>query len=158
MLRKKFFEAMLLKFEAHAESLGMEGDELIYRHLANGGTITALAKDAGIERSTMSKLLTMHPPYTIARDEGRKDGAEALADDTRAILDNLVGKEGLTSADVSLAKERVQNLRWHAGVNNPNRFGKQDQKVTVNIGELHLEALRKPLRVINEVAKALPDE
>jgi hypothetical protein len=158
MLRKKFFEEMLKKFEAYAERLGDSPEMVIYKHLASGGTITALARDAGIERSTMSKLLTMHPPYTQARDEGRKDGADALADDTRSILEGLVDKEGLTSADVALARERVQNLKWHAGVNNPDRFGKQDQQVTVNIGELHLEALRKPMRVINEVAKALPDE
>lgn len=156
-MRKKFFELMLAKFEAYAESVGDPSELVIYRHLASGGTITGLAKLADIDRSTMGKLLAMHPPYTVARDEGRKDGADAHADDILQIVDELAGKEDLTSAEVSLAKERVQARKWSAAMQNPDRYGKQDQKVTVNIGELHLEALKKPMRVVEEVKKALPD-
>lgn len=156
-MRRKFFELMLEKFEAYAESLGEAAEMVIYRHLASGGSITGLAKLADIDRSTMGKLLAMHPPYTVARDEGRRDGADAHADDVIAIVDELVGKKNLTSAEVSLAKERVQARKWSAAMQNPDRYGKQDQKVTVNIGELHLEALKKPMRVIEEVKKALPD-
>lgn len=90
-----------------------------------------------------------HERMKRAMAEARKMSAEAHAETAGEILDALVEKDLLTSADVKLASERAGYRRWLAEVRDRETFGKSpDTQVTVvNAGGLHLDALRNRGRV-----------
>jgi hypothetical protein len=87
--------------------------------------------------------LNGNPDYRAALQEARKEQAEKMAEDSLELVDSLAHKEELTSQDVSLAKERVGVRKWLSAMNSPERFAQKQQNLTLNIGELHLSALKK---------------
>lgn len=120
------------------------GTDYVLDYVGDAGTVAALAVRLNCSRSFLSRVMNADEGYRAALREGRRIGADKLADDTLNIMDDLTEKEGLTSADVQLAKERVNTRKWLAAMNNPERFAEKKQPdVVVNIGELHLGALKK---------------
>jgi len=83
------------------------------------------------------------PVYRAALDEGRRSLADKRADDSLTMIDDLGAKEDLTSQDVQLAKERIGVRKWMSALNHPDRFAPKKEEVTINIGQLHLGALKK---------------
>ena len=59
------------------------------------------------------------------------------------IADALAIKPDLTSQDVAAAKQRIDTRKWFSAINHPDRFAPKDKAITINIGDLHLDALRK---------------
>lgn len=80
--------------------------------------------------------------------EAQRVGALATADRSETVFEPLVGADGragvgVTSTDVQLADRRSRIRQKLASQRDPERYGEQRAAGTVvNIGSLHLEALR----------------
>jgi hypothetical protein len=44
---------------------------------------------------------------------------------------------------VAAGREQIKVRQWLAGVYNPDKFAPKNNNVTINIGDMHLDALRK---------------
>lgn len=132
-MKKKLFEVLA--------DLG--GPEYVYAHIANGKSIAALAAQLGMDRAYVSRQINGKPEYRKLLDEARRESAEVMAEDTLEIADALAIKPDLTSQDVAAAKQRIDTRKWFSAINHPDRFAPKDKAITINIGDLHLDALRK---------------
>lgn len=126
------------------------GPDFVYAHIANGGSIAGLAEQLGMDRAYVSRQINGEPEYRKLLDEARRESAEVMAEDSLKIADALADKLDLTSQDVAAAKQRIDTRKWFAAINNPDRFAPKDKAITINIGDLHLDALRK-VRAMNAV-------
>jgi len=149
------FKHMVFK---HLTDLG--GPEYVLDYIGDGGTVKALSEKTNCSRSFLSRMLNNTPEYRAALDEGRRISADKMADDSLAMVDELSTKEDLTSQDVQLAKERISVRKWMSALNHPDRFAPKKEEVTINIGQLHLGALKKikaEMIDVTPVANAIED-
>jgi hypothetical protein len=119
------------------------GPEFVLDYIGDGGMIKDLCEKTECSRSFLSRMLNNTPEYRAALDEGRRILADKMADDSLTMIDDLGSKEDLTSQDVQLAKERIGVRKWMSALNHPDRFAPKKEEVTINIGQLHLGALKK---------------
>jgi len=121
----------------------MGGTDFLIEHIGGGGTMKALAGLVGYSASFTSRIINGTPEYRAALHEARHIQADLMAEDSMGILDGLADKAELTSQEVQLAKERVNVRKWLTALNNPDRFAAKTDSVVINVGELHLGALKK---------------
>lgn len=133
-----------LKKRLLAEIADRGGPEYVREYIASGGTILDLANELGCSRTYLSRHLNAHEDYRPMIDEARREQADALAEEALQIADNLADGT-VTREDIAVAKERIDVRKWLATVNNPDRYqqNKNGPTVTININQLHLDALKK---------------
>lgn len=121
------------------------GPEWLQDYIATGGTILSLAEELGCSRSYLSRHLNAEDEYRAVILEGRREHAETLAEEALSIADQMATVSGITREQVAVAKERIDVRKWLASVNSPDRFRQNNggPTVTININQLHLEALKK---------------
>ena len=134
-------EAMA-KIAAREANEEISGSDFIFQWVADGGTVATLAKELDLDRSFVSRKLNANDDFRRALSEGRKVRADAMADEALEIADNLVGPD-LTTTHVAAAREQIGVRKWMTGVYDAARFQPKGDVVTVNIGDLHLQALRQ---------------
>ena len=149
MSGKKFEAEMMAK----VETLG--GPEFVLDFIGDGGTVTELCKVVGCSRSFLSRILNKRPEYRAALEEGRRLQADAFAEDSMDIVDTMAANGNFRSEDVQLAKERVSVRKWMAALNNPDKYAPKDKGITINVGNLHLDALKKVSREMLDVTPAV---
>ena len=134
-LRKRVF--------AEIETRG--GAEYLQDYIAEGGTVLDLANELGCSRTYLSRHLNAHPEYKAALDDARRESADKLADEALGIADALADDPEVTREQIAVAKERIDVRKWLATVNHPDRYqqNKAGPTITLNINQLHLDALRK---------------
>jgi hypothetical protein len=88
-------------------------------------------------------------------EEGRRLQADAFAEDSLGIVDGMAESGNFRSEDVQLAKERVSVRKWMAALNNPDKYAPKDKGITINVGNLHLDALKKLNREMLDVTPAV---
>jgi hypothetical protein len=132
-----------LRLALHVQLAKLGGPEFVYAHVANGGSIAGLATQLGMDRAYVSRQLNADPEYRKVLDEARRESAEVMAEDSLKIADALAEKPDLTSQDVAAAKQRIDTRKWFAAINHPDRFAPKDKAITISIGDMHLDALRK---------------
>ena len=78
-------------------------------------------------------------------DEARRQHADSLADEALEIADGLADLDEPTRETIAIAKERIDVRKWLATVNHPDRYqiNKNGPTITLNIHQLHLDALKK---------------
>lgn len=120
------------------------GPEYIREYIASGGTILDLANELGCSRTYLSRHLNAHDDYAPVIAEARQEHADALAEEALQIADGLAD-DVRTKEQIAIAKERIDVRKWLATVNNPDRYqqNKNGPTVTININQLHLDALKK---------------
>jgi len=115
------------------------GDE-VFDLVTEGKTLREISQ--AMETSRTMLLKWVNDPKFPDRQEkyriARSDGTHASVEEAREILDRV---DPSNSAAVLKAKHQAQFRQWYAGVMNRKEFG-TEQGVQVNIGTLHLEALR----------------
>jgi hypothetical protein len=141
----KFEEQMMAK----VETLG--GPEFVLDFIGDGGTVTSLCEVVGCSRSFLSRILNKRPEYRAALEEGRRLQADSFAEDSLGIVDGMAASGNFRSEDVQLAKERVSVRKWMAALNNPDKYAPKEKGVTINVGNLHLDALKKVGREMLDV-------
>ncbi len=120
------------------------GEDSLLERVAAGATIKTVAADLGVSRGQIYNWVKAGGE---AREEkfraARTLSADAMADDALEILDALPGQPLLTNAQVQAGTARANYRRWLASVRNREEYGeKAGVNVSVNIGQLHLDALK----------------
>lgn len=134
-----------LKKRLLAEIEQRGGPEYVGEYIAEGGTIKDLAEDLGCSRTYLSRHLYAHPDYRPVIDEARRQHADTLADEALEIADGLADLDAPSRETIAIAKERIDIRKWLATVNHPDRYqqNKNGPTITLNINQLHLDALKK---------------
>ena len=118
------------------------GADWLYEQIASGVTVSQIAKQFECARGTMSRILNSRPEWVDAMVKARTEAADAYAEQGLEIVDAL-DKESSPSA-IAAAREQSQYRRFLAGAFNTDRYGtRAGVSVNINIGDLHLEALKK---------------
>ena len=115
------------------------GFEFILSTIVDGGSIQDLATKFGVSRKFLSELLNKNPEQKVALKQARKMKAETLADQALQIVDTVEENPNA----ISKAREQANIRKWLAGVHDPETYGQKQNSVTINIGDLHLDALRQ---------------
>lgn len=133
-----------LKKRLLAEIEDRGGPEYIREYIATGGTILDLANELDCSRTYLSRHLNAHEAYAPVIAEARREQADALAEEALQIADGLAD-DIRTKEQIAIAKERIDVRKWLASVNHPDRYqqNKAGPTVTININQLHLDALKK---------------
>jgi hypothetical protein len=149
------------------------GVQYLTEFLLSGGTITQLAKELNLNRGYLHRILQKHPEYSEALEQAREEAADAHAEMGFEIMRNLRNERKeeranagpgsktaqLSVLDVSIAREEVQHHRFIAEAWNQKRYGssKGQTQITVNLGDMHLDALKK-MKTIKTEPKVIDHE
>lgn len=132
------------------------GADWLFDQIASGMTMTKLAEHYGCTRSYVSRALNANEEYKRALEQARAEAADALVEEGLHMVDQLDGNS--TSNEIAATREKVNWRKFMAGSYNQNKYGTRPQtNVTLSIGDLHLDALRKvnaELREIEEEDRA----
>lgn len=133
-----------LKKRLLAEIEDRGGPEYVGEYIATGGTILDLANELGCSRTYLSRHLNAHEDYRPVIDQARREQADTLAEEALGIADGLA-EDVRTKEQIAIAKERIDVRKWLASVNHPDRYqqNKNGPTITLNINQLHLDALKK---------------
>jgi hypothetical protein len=92
--------------------------------------------------------------------DAKKQSADALVEEGMEILDDPAA--GLMASTMTQAKERANYRKWLASMRDRDQYGDQPAvaaQVNVNVGDLHLAAVRETGKMSNlPAAENSPDE
>ena len=132
------------------------GADWLFDQIASGVTVADLARQYGCTRSYVSRSLNSVPEYAAALAKARGEAADALVEQGLEMVDGLSGASSPT--EIAATREKVQWRKFMAGSMNQDRYGTRPQSnVTLSIGDLHLDALRKfsaDMKRVNSDAEA----
>ena len=132
------------------------GADWLFDQIASGVTVAELARQYGCTRSYVSRSLNSVPEYAAALAKARGEAADALVEQGLEMVDGLSGASSPT--EIAATREKVQWRKFMAGSMNQDRYGTRPQNnVTLSIGDLHLDALRKfssDMKRVNSDAEA----
>jgi hypothetical protein len=146
------------------------GVQYLTEFLLSGGTVTQLAVELKLDRGYLHRILKDHPDFSAALEAARAEAADAHAEAGFEIMRRLRNERKherelaapgtraseLSALDVSIAKEEAAQHRFIAQSWNQQRYGSQNNQthVTVNLGDMHLDALKKMKTVRDSVRDA----
>lgn len=118
------------------------GADWLYDQIASGVTVAEMARQYGCTRSYVSRALNSIPEYKVALSGAREEAADALVEQGLEMVDQLGSAS--TSNEIAATREKVNFRKFMAGSMNQNKYGTRPQNnVTLSIGDMHLDALRK---------------
>ena len=118
------------------------GADWLYDQIASGVTVAEIARQYGCTRSYVSRALHTIPEYKAALEGAREEAADALVEQGLEMVDELSGDS--SSNEIAATREKVNFRKFMAGSMNQNKYGTRPQSnVTISIGDMHLDALRK---------------
>jgi len=137
------------------------GGEYLREWVLEGNSIASLARDLDVHAGSLRNMILRDPELTTAIDEARRvaadahfeAGFEAISEVNdrrqREIMEALGGdrdisEANVTQVDLGLLKQKVGQHNLAASNWNPEKYGNRaNQQININIGDLHLDALRK---------------
>ena len=157
-----------LQKERYAEIERRGGADFLREWILDGKSIRELAKDMGLNNGVLRNLILKKPELIAAIDGARRDAADAHFEAAfelisevserrkREIMEALNGENSRDIKEADVSQVDLGILRQHVGQRNlaaqawnQERYGgKNQQNVTINIGDMHLDALRK-IKVID---------
>ena len=118
------------------------GADWLYDQIASGVTVAEIARQYGCTRSYVSRALHTIPEYKAALEGAREEAADALVEQGLEMVDELSADS--SSNEIAATREKVNFRKFMAGSMNQNKYGTRPQSnVTISIGDMHLDALRK---------------
>ena len=146
-----------------AEIKQMGGAEFLREWILEGNSIKALAKQMEIHAGTLRNLILSDAELTAAIDSARRDAADAHFEEAFELLNEVserrqreifealdenstrdASEGNVSQVDIGLAKMLVGQRNLAASNWNPERYGgRSQQQININIGDFHLDALRK---------------
>jgi transposase-like protein len=118
------------------------GADWLYDQIASGVTVAEIARQYGCTRSYVSRAINSNPEYKAALEGAREEAADALVEQGLEMVDELSGDS--SSNEIAATREKVNFRKFMAGSMNQNKYGTRPQSnVTISIGDMHLDALRK---------------
>ena len=132
-----------LKKKILADVAKSGGADHVYEVVASGKTITAWAAEQWkCSRAYLSKTLRSVPDYAAALDRALPEAADAMMEDGMARADSLGSKSN--QAEIAAVREQINIRKALAAGWNRDRYGSGPRtEITLNLGDLHLDALRK---------------
>ena len=142
------------------------GVEALQKELLAGKTIPMIAKELNLDRGYFRRNLMKDEKYGNAIREIEHLVADAHADAAFDMLNDIrdrrelevkealngdrdVAEGNVNQVDIGIAKGLAQQHNFIASSLNKNRYGGgSQQNIQINIGDLHLDALRK-MKVID---------
>jgi|TARA_B100001094_G_C18152133_1_gene784275 hypothetical protein len=142
------------------------GVEALQRELLAGKTIPMIAKELDLDRGYFRRNVMKDEKYGNAIREIEHLVADAHADAAFEALNDIkdrrdtevkealngdrdVAEGNVNQVDIGIAKGLAQQHNFIASSLNKNRYGSgSQQNIQINIGDLHLDALRK-MKVID---------
>ena len=131
-------------YESKIASMG--GDDFVFGRIEDGATITAVAKEIGCSRGWLSGWWMKGPGRKERLKEAKRAAAVLIHEDAGEIPEQLknLDKADLTPARVAVAKLEYEHVMGRLRAYDPDTYGEKQATVNVlNVGELHLDALRK---------------
>lgn len=129
--------------EAEIEKHG--GWQSVIDAIADGATIRSLAAKFKVSRSFLHLVMTHGPAGTARKPLIAKaylERAHSRMDESMEIMDGAP----LTNEAIKKAEAQVKLRQWLAGVDNSvYRRQTEGAAISLNIGQLHLTALRAPI-------------
>ena len=118
------------------------GADWLFDQIASGVTVAEIARQYGCTRSYVSRALHTVPEYKAALEGAREEAADALVEQGLEMVDELSGDS--SSNEIAATREKVNFRKFMAGSMNQSKYGTRPQNnVTISIGDMHLDALRK---------------
>ena len=131
-----------LKKKILTEVAAKGGVDWLYDEIASGVTVAELARRYGCSRSYISRSLNSVPEYKVALESAREEAADALVEQGLEMVDSL--NESSSTNEIAATREKVNFRKFMAGSMNQAKYGTRPQSnVTISIGDMHLDALRK---------------
>lgn len=115
-------------------------EETIFEMLDEGKTHKQIGERLGVMRSTVTRWLNASTERKQAHAESRAHASDGIAEESLEIADS---SEGMTKEGIASAKLRIETRQWLVAVWNQDKYGKDQGNVVINIGSLHLDALRQ---------------
>ena len=117
---------------------GQTKEEYVASWVSEGKSLSALARELGVPRSTISSIANADP---MALRAARLEGAFALCDEARRVLEDCEP----TREEISRARALSELLMNIAGKQNRAELGDQPASLTLNldVGAAHLAAMRE---------------
>jgi len=117
------------------------GVDWIAEQIANGDTVTSLARSMDVSRNIMYKWLHSEPDRSATVKAARKVAAERLADEAMELADNV----DVDTSSIAKVREQISVRKWRAAAFDPDVWAtnKNQTNVQVNVGAQHLDALRR---------------
>jgi transposase-like protein len=147
---------MYHKLAADIKDLG--GDEHIFGRIEDGEPIGKIAKSFGVSRALLYKWRDRDAERIRGWEQAVKGSADARVEQASEILDEC---EPENPSVVALARARSDDRKWLASKLNREKYGEASgPAVTINVGSLHLDALRQmgALRPMVEVPQLTSGE
>ena len=105
-------------------------------------TIKAWAAEIGCSRNYLSETLRSVPEYARALDNAQPILADTLMEQNIDLADGI--PENGTQAQIAKVREQMSARKMLAAGLNRDRYGSGPRaEITLNLGDLHLDALRK---------------
>lgn len=125
-----------------------ELEDEIFERIASGESPERLSKALGTSRRMLYHWLERDETGERRKrwDAAMKASAEAHVERSHNLLRKTVRKgSAVTAPHVTAVNSLVNFERWLAGVKNPEKYGEKTAGVSVNVnlGALHLDALRQ---------------
>ena len=118
------------------------GADWLFDQVASGITVAEIARQYGCTRSYVSRAINSVPEYKAALEGAREEAADALVEQGLEMVDSLDADS--SSNEIAATREKVNFRKFMAGSMNQNKYGTRPQSnVTISIGDMHLDALRK---------------
>ena len=119
------------------------GVDWLYDQIASGVTVAeSRLGSIGCSRSYISRSLNSVPEYKKALESAREEAADALVEQGLEMVDSLSALS--TTNEIAATREKVNFRKFMAGSMNQAKYGTRPQNnVTISIGDMHLDALRK---------------
>jgi hypothetical protein len=139
---------------AHAKIKAAGGEAFIFAQVADGRTLKDIAEELGVSRQILSTWANA-PARRDALARARREAASALVDEALAITDSVEAE----TAAIQKAKLQSDLRRWIAGRLSREDWGEQQGALlNIDLGQMHLEALRAANRENAERRRVIEDE
>ena len=128
--------------QAYAKIKAAGGETFVFAQVSEGKTLKALAAELGISRQVLSTWANQGPRRDML-SRARREAATALVDEALHITDSVEPE----TAAIQKAKLQSDLRRWMAGRLSREDWGdQQGALVSIDLGQLHLDALRQANR------------
>jgi transposase-like protein len=121
------------------EKLG--GFEKICEKISEGESIASIARDFGVSRNFLSHTLNKDPVKKEALRLARKAKGEHFAEEALRLADQCDESPNA----ISKMREQVSVRKWLASAHDPDQYAQKNNTtaIQVNVGDMHLNALKK---------------
>ena len=121
------------------------GEAMVFDHISQGKTVDSVIKALGVSIGGFYKWIEKDAKRGELLARARTRGGRSLAEQTLEIADTA------TPQEAQVAKLRVDTRRWLASKQAPDEYGdKQQPLVTIDLGSMALDALRKRSMTIEQ--------